>query len=176
MGTRGGETQDMGSTGLTLLPHRTPSNGEGGGCALEASRDTETGEDRRPPGRCPFRDPRRSRELGQPWRFSELGRPWRVKELGRPWRVRSLRQPWRIRGLRRPWRNRSLWRPWRISSLWRPWRIRGLRRPWRNRSLWRPWRIRGPRRIRLWGRGPSPRPGLYGWSPTTPPPQFPWEK
>ncbi len=38
MGTRGSETQDMGNTGLTLLPppegfvpHRTPSNGEGGG-------------------------------------------------------------------------------------------------------------------------------------------------
>ncbi len=38
MGTRGGETQDMGNTGLTLLPpperrvpRSTPSNGEGGG-------------------------------------------------------------------------------------------------------------------------------------------------
>ncbi len=37
MGTRGGETQDTENTGLTLLPppercvpHRTPSNGEGG--------------------------------------------------------------------------------------------------------------------------------------------------
>ncbi len=38
MGTRGGETRDMGNTGLTVLlppercvPHRIPSNGEGGG-------------------------------------------------------------------------------------------------------------------------------------------------
>ncbi len=37
MGTRGGETRDMGNTGLTVLPppercvpHRIPSNGEGG--------------------------------------------------------------------------------------------------------------------------------------------------
>ncbi len=77
MGTRVGETRDMGNTALTVLPppercvpHRTPSNGEGGG-ALEASRDTETGQDRRPPGRRPFRDPRRSRELGRPWPIRE---------------------------------------------------------------------------------------------------------
>ncbi len=38
MGTRGGETRDKGNTGLTVLPppercvpHRIPSNGEGGG-------------------------------------------------------------------------------------------------------------------------------------------------
>ncbi len=36
----------------------------------------------------------------------------------------------------------------------RSWRIRGLGRPWRDR---------------LRGRGPSPHPGLYGWSHTTPP-------
>ncbi len=105
MGTRGGETQDMGNTGLTLLPppercvpHRTPSNG--GGWALWRPQGTRR-KDRRPPGRRPFRDPRRSGELRRPWRVSELGRPWRV---------------------------------------------------------------------RLRGRGPSPHPGLYGWSPTTPPP------
>ncbi len=108
----------------------------GGGGALEASRYTETGQDRRPPGQRPFRDPRRSGELGQ---------PWRVRGLGRPWRSRRFGAPWRILGLRHPWRN---------SSLWRPWRSRGFRRPWRDR---------------LRGRGPSPRPGLYGWSPTTPP-------
>ncbi len=75
MGTRGGETRDTENTGLTVLPppercvpHRTPSNGEGGMGALEALRDTETGQDRRPPGRRLFRDPRRSRELGRPWR------------------------------------------------------------------------------------------------------------
>ncbi len=56
---------------------------------LEASRDTETGQDRRPPGRRPFRDPRRSRELGRPWRIRLFGTPWRCRALGRPWRIRG---------------------------------------------------------------------------------------
>ncbi len=91
MGTRGGETRDMGNKGLTVLP--PPSNGEGGVGALEASRDTETGQDR-------------SRELGRPWRIRGFGTPWRCRALGRPWRIRGLRRPWRIGGLRRPWRDR----------------------------------------------------------------------
>ncbi len=52
MGTRGGETRDMGNTGLTVLPppercipHRTPSNGEGEVGALEPLRDMETGQE-----------------------------------------------------------------------------------------------------------------------------------
>ncbi len=53
--------------------------------ALEASRDTETGQDRRPPGRRLFRNPRWSGELGWPWRIRGLGRPWRSGELGWPW-------------------------------------------------------------------------------------------
>ncbi len=55
--------------------------GEGVG-ALEASRTWRP--DRWPPGRCPFRDPRR------------------IRGLRRPRRIRALRQPRRIRGLRRP--------------------------------------------------------------------------
>ncbi len=43
--------------------------------------------DGRPPGRRPFRDRRRSRELGRPWRSRRLGRPWRIRRLGRPWRI-----------------------------------------------------------------------------------------
>ncbi len=45
MGTRGRETQNMGNTGLTLLPppeRPAPYTGVG---ALEASRDTETGQE-----------------------------------------------------------------------------------------------------------------------------------
>ncbi len=105
-----GKTRDMGNTGLTVLPppercvpHRTPSNGEGGLGALEALRDMETGQDRRPPGRRPF------------WE------PWRSGEVGRPWRIRGLRRPWRVRGLGRPWRSRELGRPWRSRELGRPW-------------------------------------------------------
>ncbi len=40
--------------------------------ALEVSRDTETGQDRRPPVRRPFREPWRVRGLGWPWRSGEL--------------------------------------------------------------------------------------------------------
>ncbi len=43
--------------------------------------------DRRPPGRSPFRDPQRSRELGRPWWVRGLGRPWRIRELCGPWWV-----------------------------------------------------------------------------------------
>ncbi len=39
--------------------------------ALEASRDTETGQDRRPPGRRPIREPWRVRGLG--WPMAERG-------------------------------------------------------------------------------------------------------
>ncbi len=63
----------------------------GGVGALEALRDMETGQDRRPPGRRPFWEPWRSGEVGRPWRIHGLGRPWRVRELGRPWRSRELR-------------------------------------------------------------------------------------
>ncbi len=56
-------------------------------------------------------------------------------------------------------------KPWRIRGLGRPWRIRGLRGPWRIRGLGKPWRVR------LRARGPSPCLGLYGRSPTTPPPK-----
>ncbi len=56
MVTRGRETQDMGNTGLTLLPppkrripRRTPSNGERG-WALWRPQGTRR-QDRRPPGR-----------------------------------------------------------------------------------------------------------------------------
>ncbi len=51
----------------------------GGGCSggLKGHGD-RTGQDRRPPGRRPFRDPRRSRELGRQWRSRGLGRPWRI--------------------------------------------------------------------------------------------------
>ncbi len=126
MVTRGRETQDMGNTGLTLLPppercvpHRTPSNGEGG-WALWRPPGTRR-QDRRLPGRRPFQDPRPSGELGRPWRIGELGWPWQVRELGQPWWIRELGRPWRDY---------------------------------------------------LRGRGPSPRPGLFGWSPTTPPKNF----
>ncbi len=53
------------------VPHRTPSNGEGG-WALWRPQGTWR-QDRRPPGRRPFRDPQR---------ISELGRPWRVRLWG----------------------------------------------------------------------------------------------
>ncbi len=141
MGTRGGETRDMGNTGLTVLPppercvpHRTPSNGEGGVGALEALRDMETAQDRRPPERRPF---------WEPWRSGEVGRPWRIRGLRRPWRVRGPRRPWRVRGLRRPWRSRELGRPWRVRELGRPW-----------------W-------DRLRDRGPSPHLSLLGQSVDT---------
>ncbi len=113
MVTRGRETQDMGNTGLTLLPpperwvpHRTPSNGEGGWVLWRPQgtrRQDRTGG---------LQGGARSGTHG------ELGSPWRIRELGRPW--------------------------------W----IRGLGMPWLDR---------------LRGRGPSPRPGLRGWSPTSPP-------
>ncbi len=49
----------------------------------------------------------------------------------------------------------------RSVELGRPWWIRGFRVPWPSRGLGIPWWDR------LRGHGPSPRPGLYGWSPTT---------
>ncbi len=71
------------------------------------------------------------------------------------------------------------WVLWSAQGTWRPDRRppgqRPCQDPWRSRELGQPWRIRGferPWQVCLWGRGhgPSPRPGLYGWSPTTPPP------
>ncbi len=55
-----------------------------------------------------------------------------------------------------------LWRPPGRRPFREPWRIRGHGRQWRSRELGRPWRSS------LQGRGPSPRLGLYGRSPTTP--------
>ncbi len=72
------------------VPHRNNNIRGGGVGALDASRDMETGEDRRPPGRRPFQNPRQSGELGWPWRIRGLGRPWRSGELGRPWRIGEL--------------------------------------------------------------------------------------
>ncbi len=131
MGTRGRETQNMGNTGLTLLPPPercvppyTIQRGGGGGHSggLKGHGD-RTGQEasRAPPVPGP------TVELVRPWQSGELGRPWRVRELGRPWRVRELGRPWLIR---------ELGRPWRIRGFGVPWRILGLRRPWQNRSLW----------------------------------------
>ncbi len=62
MGKRGGETRDTERQSLTLLPppewcvpHRTPSNGEGG-WALWRPQGTRR-QDRRPPGRRPVPEP-----------------------------------------------------------------------------------------------------------------------
>ncbi len=77
-------------------------------------------QDRRPPGRLPFQDPRRSRELERPWRSRECGRPWWIQGLGRAWRSRELGQPWQIRGLGRPLRSRELGWPWRVGALLSP--------------------------------------------------------
>ncbi len=52
--------------------------------------------DRWPPGRCPFRDPRRIRGLRRPRRIRGLRRPRRIWGLRRPWRIRGLRWPWRV--------------------------------------------------------------------------------
>ncbi len=83
--------------------------------------------------------------------------PWWVRGLGRPWRSRELGRPWRSRELGRPWRSRELGWPWRIGELGRPWRIGELGWPWWDR---------------LRDRVPSPRLGLFGRSPTTPPKHF----
>ncbi len=56
-----------------------------------------------------------------------------------------------------PWRSRELGWPWRIGELGRPWRIGELGWPWWDR---------------LRDRVPSPRLGLFGRSPTTPPKHF----
>ncbi len=48
-------------------PSRTALQ-RGGGGHSGASRDTETGQDRRPPGPAPVPDPRQRGELGRPWR------------------------------------------------------------------------------------------------------------
>ncbi len=89
--------------GASRTEHHPTGRGRG---ALEALKDTETGQDRRPPGRRPFWEPWRVRGLGRPWRIRGLGRPWRSRELGRPWRVRELGRPWRSRELGRPWWDR----------------------------------------------------------------------
>ncbi len=86
------ETQGKGRQSLTLPPpfrktRPAPYDIERGGGvgALEASR---TGRpDRWPPGRCPFRDPRRIRGLRRPRRIRGLGRPRRIRRLGRPRRA-----------------------------------------------------------------------------------------
>ncbi len=94
--TRHGEHRsDIAPPSRTVRPAPYTIQRGGGVGALEASRDTETGQDRRPPGQRPFRDPLRSRELGRPWRIRGLGRQWRIRELGRPWRIRGLGRPWR---------------------------------------------------------------------------------
>ncbi len=69
---------------------------------------------------------------------------------------------WRPPGNRR----QDIREPWRVRELGRPWRIRGLRRPWRIGELGQ------PLRDRLRDRGPSPRLGLFGRSPPTPPKNF----
>ncbi len=65
-----------------------------------------------------------------------------------------LEKLWRPKGTRRQSRSRELGQPWRI---------RGLGRSWRSSERGRPWQVL------LRDRGPSPRLGLYGRSPTTPP-------
>ncbi len=182
---RHGDTQsDITPPSRTVRPALYTIQRGGGVGALEASRDTETGQDRRPPGRRPFWEPWRVRGLGRPWRSGELGRPWRVRGLGRPWRIGELGWPWWIRGLRRPWRSGELGWPWWIRGLRRPWRSRELGRPWRNRVLGRPWRSRElgrPWRSRELGRpwriGELGRPWRIGelgrppWWVAPPPPQ-----
>ncbi len=152
MGTRG-ETQETERESLTLpppsnrrVPRRMTSKGEGGVGALEASRDTETGQDRRPPGRRPFREP---------WRIRGLRRPWRIRGLRRPWRIRRPRRVWE---LRRPWRSGVLGRPWRSGVLGRPWRSGVLGRPWRIGELRWPWRVAPPKNFL--GEAPHPRGAL----------------
>ncbi len=65
MDMRGEETQDMGNTGLTLLPPPKRCTPSGGGGTLWRPQGTRR-QDRRPPGRRPFRDQRRSGELASP--------------------------------------------------------------------------------------------------------------
>ncbi len=74
-----------------------------------------------------------------------------------------LEKLWWPQGTRRQSRSRELDRPWRIRGLGRPWRIRGLERSWRSSEHGQQWRV-----LRRY-RGPSPRLGLYGRTPTTPP-------
>ncbi len=74
-----------------------------------------------------------------------------------------LEKLWWPQGTRRQSRSRELDRPWRIWGLGRPWRIRGLERSWRSSEHGQQWRV-----LRRY-RGPSPRLGLYGRTPTTPP-------
>ncbi len=161
MGTRG-ETQETERESLTLpppsnrrVPRRMTSKGEGG-WALWRPQGTRR-QDRRPPGRRPFREPWRSGELGRPWRIRGLRRPWRVRGLGRPWRIGELGWPWWIRELRRPWRIGELGWPWWIRELRRPWRVRGLGRPWRSREHGRPWRVVPPQNFL----GEIPQQGLW---------------
>ncbi len=91
---RNGNTRHR-ETGLILIPppqrcvprHAT-SNGEAG-WAHWMPQGTRR-QDRRPPGRCPFRDPWRSRELGRPWRSWE---PWRAAMASLPPRPRPQPLP-----------------------------------------------------------------------------------
>ncbi len=92
---RGERKQDMGNTGLTLLP--PPGHIQrGGGVRPKGTRR----QDRRPPGWRPFRDPRRSRELGWPRWIRELGRPWRIRELGEPMADQGFGEPMADPGIR----------------------------------------------------------------------------
>ncbi len=80
----------------------TTSNREGGGGRGALWRPLGTGlQDGKPPGRCPFRDPRRSRELRGPWQSRGVRRPWRIRQSRGPWQDRQSLEPWRasLRGL-----------------------------------------------------------------------------
>ncbi len=75
---------------------------QGGGEGGALWRPLGTGlQDGKPPGRCPFRDPRRSRELRGPWQSRGVRRPWRIRQSWGPWQDRQSREPWRasLRGL-----------------------------------------------------------------------------
>ncbi len=80
MGTRGRETLDTGGQVWHYFPlqkgtSRAVQHQMGRGWVLWRPQGTQR-QDRRPPGRRPFRDPRRSRELGRPWLIWGIGRPW----------------------------------------------------------------------------------------------------
>ncbi len=100
---------------------------------LEASRNTETGQDRRPPGRCPFQDPRRSGELGRPRQRRGFRKPWRDRLRGRgpkppPWPLwlEPLLPPQNFLGESRGSIGHlgALWMHGHLGALWRK-RIRG---------------------------------------------------
>ncbi len=79
----GEHRSDITPPSLTVRPALYTIQLGGGVGSLEASRDTETGQDRRPPGQRPFRDPRRSGELGQPWRSRGFRKLWWDRLRGR---------------------------------------------------------------------------------------------